>query len=113
VLSREEAEELRQETHNLATRLAQHGTFDATWGSASAVSGGVKTQLKHCHDVQFHSAAFTRLISDERLVGPASQCIGSPNVQLHHTKMFIKPPEKGSPFRCIRTNPIFHTTTIR
>jgi len=55
------------------------------------------TMLQACHDVQFESAAFTRLIVDERITGIAADLIG-PNVQLHHTKMIIKPPEKGSPF---------------
>jgi len=108
LLSPEEAAQYRQEAHDLATRLAEKNRAqDATWKSAKEVSGGVETQLKHCHDVQFYSAAFSRLIVDERLVGPASQCIGSPNVQLHHTKMFIKPPEKGSPFPMHQDHPYF------
>ncbi len=108
LISAREAAHLRQETHDLAARLSEKNRAqDATWGSAAAVSGGVKTTLKHCHDVQFHSAAFARLIVDERLVGPASQCIGSENVQLHHTKMFIKPPEKGSPFPMHQDAPFF------
>jgi ectoine hydroxylase-related dioxygenase (phytanoyl-CoA dioxygenase family) len=47
--------------------------------------------------VQFRSAAFSRLLVDERLTGVFTSLIG-PNVQLHHNKMFIKPPERGSPF---------------
>jgi ectoine hydroxylase-related dioxygenase (phytanoyl-CoA dioxygenase family) len=83
----------------LAARLSRYGSIDATWGSArEAVAEAAKTQIFHCHDVQFQSAAFSRLIVDDRLTSAASQIIGSPNVQLHHTKMFIKPPETGSPF---------------
>ena len=52
------------------------------------------TKIMHCHNVQFYSAAFARLIVDPRLTDRASGVIGSPNVQLHHTKMFIKPPGK-------------------
>jgi ectoine hydroxylase-related dioxygenase (phytanoyl-CoA dioxygenase family) len=99
MFSREEAAALRQETHDLAARLSDFKNIDATWGSARAsVPGAADTQILHCHDVQFQSAIFSRLIVDERLTGAASDIIGSPNVQLHHTKMFIKPPEKGSPF---------------
>jgi hypothetical protein len=86
-----EAAALRAETHALAERLMERKNIDATWSSAREMDekrgSQVKTKLLHCHDVQFHSAAFARLIVDEQLAGAASQCIGSPNVQLHHTKM--------------------------
>ena len=59
-----------------------------------------------CHNVQYHSALFSRMITDPRLVERASQLIG-PNVQLHHTKMFIKPPEIGAPFPMHQDVPYF------
>ncbi len=37
---------------------------------------------------------------------PVADLIG-PNVQLHHTKLFIKPPEKGSPFPMHQDHPFF------
>ncbi len=109
LLSRDEAAALRRETHDLAARLSHHRDIDATWGSAREMKEAQqqKTQLLHCHDVQFQSAAFARLIVDERLTEIAAQIIGSPNVQLHHTKMFIKPPEKGSPFPLHQDVPYF------
>ncbi|MBO0783007.1 MAG: phytanoyl-CoA dioxygenase family protein [Ktedonobacteraceae bacterium] len=108
VFSREEAATLRQECHDLAQRLSAHKNIDATWKSArETVSGAAATQILHCHDVQFQSAAFSRLIVDERLTGIAADIIGSPNVQLHHNKMFIKPPEKGSPFPMHQDHPFF------
>lgn len=108
LLTREEAAALRKESHDLAQRLAAHKNMDATWGSArEGVDETKKTVILHCHDVQFYSAAFSRLLVDERLTGVASDIIGSPNVQLHHTKMFIKPPEKGSPFPMHQDHPFF------
>src|SRR5262245_2749198 len=99
LISQQEAAGLRRECHDLAARLSAQSNLDATWGSAGeAVPGPADTKVYHCHNVQFYSAAFTRLICDPRLTDAASEIIGSPNVQLHHTKMFIKPPEKGSPF---------------
>ena len=86
----EESALLRSEIHALAERL---GNPDGTW--ASVKNDG--TRITHCHDVQFESAAITRLLTDVRFIGAAQSIIG-PNVQLHHTKMFIKPPENGSPF---------------
>ena len=85
-----EAASLRAEVHAIAAR---QGPTNATWSSVS----GQGTKLEHSHDVQFRSAAFTRLLVDPRLTGLLTGLIG-PNVQLHHNKVFIKPPERGSPF---------------
>lgn len=106
LFSRDEAAAWRLECHALAERLSAHHSIDATWGSARE-SVKQKTQLLHCHDVQFYAAAFSRLIIDERLTEVAASLIGGPNVQLHHTKMFIKPPEKGSPFPLHQDYPFF------
>ena len=108
LLTKAEAAEMRRECHDLSERLSRYQNVDATWGSArQAVAQAVETKLLHCHDVQFFSAAFTRLIVDERLTGAAADLIGSPNVQLHHNKMFIKPPEMGSPFPMHQDYPYF------
>src|SRR5687767_4591866 len=108
LLTKDEAAFYRAECHALAERLNVQQNMDATWGSArEAVAGAEKTVVLHCHNVQFYSAAFTRLLTDPRLVDAASGIIGSPNVQLHHTKMFIKPPEKGSPFPMHQDYPYF------
>ena len=106
LFTREEADSFRQEAHALIERLQKTTNVDATWGSAKEVTA-TKTSLLHCHDVQFQSALFTRLIVDERLTGVAADVIGSPNVQLHHNKLFIKPPEKGSPFPMHQDQPFF------
>jgi phytanoyl-CoA hydroxylase len=108
LLTQQEAQELRRECHALAQRLSIHTDMDATWGSArKAVAQAKHTTILHCHNVQFYSAAFSRLLVDERLTGAAADIIDSPNVQLHHTKMFIKPPEKGSPFPLHQDYPFF------
>lgn len=95
----EEAAAYRAEVHAIAER---QGTNDATWDSVK--DGG--TSITHCHDVQFRSAAFTRLLVDARFTEIAQAIIG-PNVQLHHTKMFVKPPERGSPFPMHQDYPYF------
>jgi phytanoyl-CoA hydroxylase len=104
--SRAEAAELRREAHELMERLTRHQEIDATWGSAREVAEKPATQLLHCHNTQFQSAAFGRLMFDPRLVDPVADLIG-PNVQLHHNKLFIKPPEKGSPFPMHQDYPFF------
>ena len=100
-----EAREFRQEAHALIERLSQYSDFNPTWESARQIAQD--TKLFHCHNVQFYSALFTRLLVDERLTGATADLIGSPNVQLHHNKLFIKPPEKGSPFPMHQDYPYF------
>jgi ectoine hydroxylase-related dioxygenase (phytanoyl-CoA dioxygenase family) len=89
-ISPAEAAALRAEVHDIAAR---QGPTNATWSSVA----GKDTRLEHSHDVQFRSSAFSRLLVDPRLTAVFTSLIG-PNVQLHHNKMFIKPPERGSPF---------------
>lgn len=99
LIGSDEAAMYRAELHALADR---RGNSDATWSSVK----GAGHLITHCHDVQFESAAFTRLLVDPRLTEPAQDIIG-PNVQLHHTKMFIKPPERGAPFPMHQDYPYF------
>ena len=106
LFSREEAANYRQAGHALMERIYAAGQGDASWQSGRALTDK-PTALQHCHDVQFYDAAFARLIVDERFTQAASQVMGTPNVQLHHTKMFVKPPEKGSPFPMHQDAPYF------
>jgi ectoine hydroxylase-related dioxygenase (phytanoyl-CoA dioxygenase family) len=108
LLSKADAAMYRKAGHELIERLAAHSAMDATWGSArESVEGAAKTKLLHCHDVQFYDAVFTQLICSDAFTSAASRVMGTPNVQLHHTKMFIKPPEKGSPFPMHQDQPYF------
>ncbi|TMS00581.1 phytanoyl-CoA dioxygenase family protein [Nonomuraea basaltis] len=94
LLTAEEARAYRDECHAVLARLRR---TDPTWGSARELAGHA-TELRHCHDAQFYSAAFARLMVDPRFTDVAAALMGSENVQLHHTKIFVKPAEKGSPF---------------
>jgi phytanoyl-CoA hydroxylase len=106
LFTREEAAAFRQEAHDLIDRLRQTRDVEATWGSAKEVTA-TKTSLLHCHDVQFQSARLTKLLVDDRFTAAASDLMRTPNVQLHHNKLFIKPPEKGSPFPMHQDRPFF------
>ena len=108
VFSPKEAAYLCDEAHALARRLVEshvEGAVMQGWGSAAKVTD-LPRELLHCHNAQYQSAAFTRLIVDPRLTDPMADLIG-PNVQLHHTKMFIKPPERGTPFPMHQDWPYF------
>jgi ectoine hydroxylase-related dioxygenase (phytanoyl-CoA dioxygenase family) len=63
-------------------------------------------QLKGFHDLPYHDAVFTRMVAHPRLVAVLTELIG-PNVQLHHTKMLVKPPERGAPFPMHQDYPYF------
>ncbi|NAS23834.1 phytanoyl-CoA dioxygenase family protein [Herbidospora sp. NEAU-GS84] len=94
LITPEEAAACRRETHELISRLR---AVDPTWAVARKLTER-HTELRHCHDAQFHAAVFSRLIVDPRFTDVAAEVVGSPNVQLHHTKIFVKPAERGSPF---------------
>ena len=111
LITAEEADVLRTESHDLIGRLSD--ASDPTWASARDLAGGAPTSLQHSHDVQFYSAAFSKMLVDSRFTDVAGQVIGTPNVQLHHTKMFVKPPEKGSPFPMHQDHPFFPHTYHR
>lgn len=107
LFTKEEMADYRQESHALIQRLSARQNVDATWQSARAtIATAQDTKILHCHDVQFYAAAFSRLLVDERLTGVAADIIG-PDIQLHHNKLFIKPPEKGSPFPLHQDYPFF------
>jgi phytanoyl-CoA hydroxylase len=65
-----------------------------------------ETVLKGFHNVQYHAGAFTRATAHPRMVDVLTQLIG-PNVELHHTKMLVKPPENGAPFPMHQDYPYF------
>ena len=107
LLDPEEAALFRQEAHDLIQRVLE---FDERvrfegWKSSAKITD-LPRELLHCHNVQYHSAAFSRLISDPRLTDRVADLIG-PNIQLHHTKLFIKPPETGAPFPMHQDVPYF------
>lgn len=105
LLDRSEAANLRELTHRLLASLGARE--DPTWESARSVAGGRTTTLQHLHDAQFYAGGYSRLLVDERFTAVAAAVLGTPNVQLHHTKIFVKPPEHGSPFPLHQDYPFF------
>jgi phytanoyl-CoA hydroxylase len=97
-----EVEEMREAIERILDAVA--GTEHDENHSWQAVAQ--ESVLKGFHNVQYHDAAFTRAAAHPRLVGVLKQLIG-PNVQLHHTKMLVKPPEQGAPFPMHQDYPYF------
>ncbi|HEU5138593.1 MAG TPA: phytanoyl-CoA dioxygenase family protein [Bacillales bacterium] len=65
-----------------------------------------KLVLKGFHNLEYHDSSFLRAISHPNMVAVLSKLIG-PNVQLHHSKMLVKPPEKGAAFPMHQDYPYF------
>nr|CAD7195951.1 unnamed protein product [Timema douglasi] len=75
-------------------------SLEATWKGdlMKKEIGGVPVSVLSIHNLQFHSAVFTKVLNNERLLDALEDIMGTPNILLHHTKAHLKPPEKGAPF---------------
>lgn len=54
-----------------------------------------------------HSAEFTKVITNQKLLDAVEDILGTEDILLHHTKAHIKPPEKGAPFPMHQDYPYF------
>lgn len=80
---------------------------NATWeGDYLGNEDVKKLVLKGFHDIHYHNASFTRAATHSNMAAILSQLIG-PNVSLHHSKMLVKPPEKGAAFPMHQDAPYF------
>ncbi len=105
-----ELDELEREVDGaMQRRLRNSANVDATWAGDWKQDSPVKTEILHTHDIQAYSAAWTRVLVHDRFTGALADLLG-PNVALHHTKAFIKPPEKGSAFPMHQDYPYFPHT---
>jgi len=102
VFDEREAEEMRGAIDRILESVAstEHDRSH-TWAGVDQ-----SLQLKGFHDLTYHDGVFTRMVAHPRLVAVLAQLIG-PNVQLHHTKMLVKPPEQGAPFPMHQDYPYF------
>jgi phytanoyl-CoA hydroxylase len=91
-------------------RLAARVQTDATWPGDWKNDQPSDSVVFFCHDVQAFSSAWARAIVNPRLTEAMSDCLESPNVQLHHTKLFQKPAGKGGGFPMHQDAPYFPHT---
>jgi phytanoyl-CoA hydroxylase len=112
VFNSEEVEKMRDGVDNIIER-ASNAELDRnhTWQGNYLPEEELKQLvLKGYHDVHYHDASFTRAVNHPSMVSILSKLIG-PNVQLHHSKMLVKPPEKGAAFPMHQDYPYFPHTT--
>jgi ectoine hydroxylase-related dioxygenase (phytanoyl-CoA dioxygenase family) len=95
-----EVEEMRDALARVLA--AEAGETNHSWSAVEDRS----LVLKGHHDLQYMDAVFTRMVAHPRLVEVLVDLIG-PNVQLHHSKMLVKPPEQGAPFPMHQDYPYF------
>ncbi|ANE48352.1 phytanoyl-CoA dioxygenase [Paenibacillus swuensis] len=108
VFNPQEVEEMREAVDAIIQRAAQTklDSNDAWQGDFLPKEELKKLVLKGFHDVHYHDAAFTRAIVHPNMKAVLTRIIG-PNVQLHHSKMLVKPPENGAAFPMHQDYPYF------
>jgi phytanoyl-CoA hydroxylase len=108
VFNQQEVEEMRQAVEEIIIRAAQSkADHNSQWiGDFLPAEELKKLVLKGFHDVHYHDASFMRAVIHPNMAAVLTQIIG-PNVQLHHSKMLVKPPENGAAFPMHQDYPYF------
>ena len=72
--------------------------INARWGGRlmDALDGG-ESVIIHTHNIQSFSAVWLQAFMHDKFLDITEEILG-PDIMLHHSKLFCKPPEKGSPF---------------
>ncbi len=78
--------------------LKSDENVNARWGGRlmDALDGG-QSVIIHTHNIQNYSAVWMQAFLQEKFLD-ATEAILGPDIMLHHSKLFCKPPEEGSPF---------------
>lgn len=72
--------------------------INARWGSElTKTIEDPKSMILHTHNVQSYSQKMLNMVQDKHLLDIVEILIG-PDIILHHTKLFLKPPRVGSAF---------------
>ena len=108
VFNSEEVEEMRNAVEQIVQRAAKaNKDANHAWQGDYIPKEELESLvLKGFHDVHYHDASFTKAVAHPKMVSILSKLIG-PNVQLHHSKMLVKPPEKGAAFPMHQDYPYF------
>ena len=90
---------LEKEFDKIVSQLEQSGEdINARWGGNVSKKTDVKnSQILHTHNVQSFSSIMLDMVQDKNLLNLVETFIG-PDIMLHHTKLFLKPPKVGSTF---------------
>ena len=88
-----------QEFDKIISQLKKSGeNINARWGSGLTKKlESQKSKVIHTHNVQSFSSIMLDMVKNKNLLKIAEALIG-PDIILHHTKLFLKPPRIGSAF---------------
>jgi ectoine hydroxylase-related dioxygenase (phytanoyl-CoA dioxygenase family) len=100
VYSPAEVAELERDFDRIVSQLRGSGeVVEGRWGGAAISKiDNSNTTFVHTHNVQIYSSAWLRAFLQPRFIAISQAILGSPDVVLHHSKLFQKPAEKGAPF---------------
>lgn len=110
VFTPDEVAALERDFDGIVTQLTASGeVVDATWDGGEtdkiAAKGDV---ILHTHNVQKYSRTWLNAFLNPRFLDVAEAILG-PDIILHHSKLFQKPSENGSPFPMHQDWPYFPT----
>jgi hypothetical protein len=90
---------LAAEVDRIVAQLLRSGEdVDARWGGPRMDAlDAAGTEVVHTHNVQQYSGVWLRALLHEPFLDACESLLG-PDVVLHHTKLFLKPPGTGAPF---------------
>lgn len=99
VFSPDEIRALDEDFDRIVCQLQGTGeNLNARWGGEemARLDRGDSTII-HTHNVQIYSARWLQAFLHPAFLDVVEAILG-PDIILHHSKLFLKPPEKGSPF---------------
>jgi len=99
VYGEESLQLMQRDFDRIVAQLEESGErINARWSSDSTdqLDGGASVVI-HTHNVQRYSARWLEAFQDRQFLDTAEQILG-PDIVLHHTKLFLKPPREGAPF---------------
>lgn len=110
VFSPDEVAVLERDFDRIVGQLTASGEeVDATWGGTETAKLAAKTDvILHTHNVQKYSRAWLDAFLHPRFLAVAGAILGE-DIILHHSKLFQKPSENGSPFPMHQDWPYFPT----
>ena len=99
VFSKDEIEKLETDYDHIVAQLMASGEkIDATWMGPEMKRIQAKDDIIiHTHNVQQFSSQWLKAMQSDAFLDVPSQVLGE-DIVLHHSKLFQKPSEKGSPF---------------
>lgn len=102
ILSEKELKEISEAYDELFKRKHNENIngLESAWAGEDMkkAAGYIDYTVKSIHNLQMHSAVFSRFIMHPKLLDALEDIMDTNDILLHHTKAHIKPPENGAPY---------------